>query len=255
MNDFADLFPEDACLEISAELSVWTSIDDCLAAARFLEGRTQPTDTLSRQLIVPFLDDQDFETVFVQCLDWLIRSYRVPPMHVRLAALLDRDIAPETCTMLLESRFKPRIDAGPAGVIGMMFPPLSHHENDRFFVIEDEPHVIELVQNPVRCVLNMLSRAWPTAARSRALREESKRESGEAPTIFHQPYADGPLFALIEALVFYSNGLAIGPNAIPATHGVNRGYRSVEVVGRPPIEPELLAVAQELEKEMFRSLE
>ena len=39
-----DFFPEERCLQVTAELSVWTSVDDCLAAARIVEGRCLPDD-------------------------------------------------------------------------------------------------------------------------------------------------------------------------------------------------------------------
>jgi hypothetical protein len=248
-------FPEDECLKVVAELSIWTSVDDCLAAARWLEERSLPEDTLSEKLVVPYPDDPEFEVVFVQCIQWLIRSFRVPESKVQLAALLDRKITPQTCTTLMEARFAPDIDQGPPGAIELLFPSLAAHRNERFFVVKDSPHVIELVQNPLRCLLNLINRAWPTATEMRAIREKSVRESGAAPTIFHQPYTDGPLFALIEAVAFYVQGLEIGPNALTEADGINRGYRSSEVIGRPPLDPRLFDIAQKVTQEMFKSLE
>lgn len=70
-----------------------------------------------------------------------------------------------------------------------------------------------------------------------------------------QPYTDGPLYALVEALAFYVRGLTIGPNAQPYIGGINRGYRSFEVVGRPPLDAKLFQVAQELASMMFKSIE
>ena len=46
-NRFNELFPSEACTGILGELSVWTSVDDCLAAARFIEGRPAPQRGLS----------------------------------------------------------------------------------------------------------------------------------------------------------------------------------------------------------------
>jgi len=253
--DWRALFPENACLATIAELSVWTSVGDCLIAARWIEERSSPGDAPSDRLIIPYPDDQEFEVVFTQCLHWLIQSFRAPPSKVRLAALLDRHIAPQTCAALLEARFMPNVDQGPAGVIGLLFPPLAHHAHERFFVVKDSPHVIELVQTPLRCLVALIGQAWPTATRMRQLREQSLRESGTAPTIVHQPYVDGPLFSLIEALAFHAQGLAIGPDAVLTAPAIERGYRSVQVVGRPPIEPRLLAVAQQLTTSMWQSLE
>ena len=45
----------------------------------------------------------------------------------------------------------------------------------------------------------------------------------------------------------------VGPNAIPV-QGVNRGYRSMDVVGRPPVDARLFEVARESLVAMFQSL-
>lgn len=252
---FRDCFPENECLAVIAELSVWTSVGDCLTAARWIEGRSRAEDGLSRTLVIPYPDDSQYEAVLVQCLDWLIRTFRVPKMKIRIASLMDPEIVPSTWTTLSNARFAPDVKMGPAGAIGEFFPSLASHMAERFLVVEDDPSIIELVQNPIRCLVDLINRVWPTATRMRALREESSRETGGAPTIFYQPYTDGPLFALIEGLAFYAQGLVIGPNATPDTHGVNFGYRSFQVVGRPPVDSRLFEIAQKMEKEMFRSLE
>jgi len=249
-----DPFPESKCLEIFAELSVWTSVDDCLAAARAIEGRSSPEDMLSAELIIPYPDDDGFETVLLKGFEWLIQRFRVPASKIRLASYLDPEIAPDTCAALSDARFRPDIKKGPAGAIAVLYPALAAHRDERFFVVKDAPHVIELVQNPIRCFTGILLQVWPQATELRAIRHDAAKTGG-APTIYHQPYTDGPLFALIEALAFYVNGLQIGPNAMQAPAAVNRGYRSVEVVGRPPLDPQMFDVAQKLTKEMFRSLE
>jgi hypothetical protein len=249
-----DLFPEERCLEIIAELSFWTSVDDCLTAARIVEGRCLPNDSPSEKWIIPFLDDDIYQAVLLTFLTFLVRSYRVPGSKVRLASLLDSRISPETSALLESARLSPTIDVGEAGTIGEFFPPLAAHANERFFVVTDQPHVIELVAKPLECLKDLLNRGWQAAAKWQGTRDKEKA-TGDGPTIVHQPYTDGPLRALIEAAAFSVQGMATGPNALAPKTGINRGYRSIEVVGQPPFDPRLFEVAQEMARVMFSSLE
>src|SRR5690349_18126491 len=111
--DWRVYFPDDDCIKVVAELSVWTSVADCLCAARFIERRPRSDDTQSEILVIPFRDDDAYEKIFVHCLAWLIRSYRTPSSKVRLAALLDPKIAPQTCETLLNAHCRATIDQGP----------------------------------------------------------------------------------------------------------------------------------------------
>jgi len=240
--DWRDYFPESDCLSVIGELAVWASVDDCLAAARFIEQRSMPDDTPSDALLLPFPNDDGYEVVFLQCLAWLAESFRVPESKVKLAMLLDRKITPETSMALLNTRFAPTIaKASRAG--------------DRVFRVTDSPPVIELVQNPIRCLGDLLDRFWHGAVRLRELRTKALVETGGAPTFFHQPYADGPLPALIEALAYYTQGLEIGPSRVLNQRGINRGYRSFEVVDRPPVDVALFSGAREMIRQVFKSLE
>jgi hypothetical protein len=134
-----------------------------------------------------------------------------------------------------------------------MYPQMADRKDERFMVIEDEPHIIELVQNPLRCLMDLLTLSWPLASEMRAVRELAK-ETGGAPTIFHQPYTDGPIPALTEAINFYVNQLEVGPRYSAHQQGFNQGYRSTEIVGHPPVDAHLFKVAQEITTEMFESL-
>jgi hypothetical protein len=250
----AHLFPNEDCRRIISELSVWTSVEDCLAAARFLEERSIPEDSLSFRLIVPFPDADEYQQVLVQCMEWFIKSFAVPSTKVRLAAIIDPKISVATRKTLIEARFAPNISIGPAEAISAMSPALARRQEDRFLVIEDEPHIIELIQNPIRCLNESLSWAWPGAYRMRQLREQAM-ETGGAPTIFHQPYTDGPFPSLVEALLYYVNGLEVGPRSSTHQQGVNIGYRSFQVIGRPPVDAQMFKVAQDMTRKMFESIE
>jgi hypothetical protein len=246
-------FPGQHCESLFSELSLWTSVEDCLAAARYIENRALPGDLVDSRLVIPFVDDETFEAVPSRFLQWLIASYRPPETKIKIAKLIDPAIKNETLQTLLDVRFRPNISAGPAGAIGHVAPGLRHLSHQRVFLIEDQPHVIEFLQNPLRCIIDMMSRAWPTAENSLKIKTEALH-TGEAPTIFHQPYTDGPLFALVEAVIFYVHTLHLGTIGSEKKSGLNLSYRSVEVVGRPPIDPRLLDAAQETSERMFQSL-
>lgn len=243
---FQELFPPETSALVFAELGVWTSLSDCLAAARFIECRPEPDDSPSARLVIPFPDSDEVQTILIQCLQWLIAGYSVPPAKVRLAMALDPAIREETASKILDTKFRMRVDLAFPGT-------LDEHPADRCFIVSGDEYMIELVQNPLNCLRDMVAAALETVKPIVKMCDEARAETGGSPEVFHQPYADGPLLALVEALTFYVFGLAIGPN-VSSGRGVNRGYRSVEVIGRPPIDPRMLSVAQELTEFMFRSI-
>ena len=247
-------FPDDHCERCFAEFSIWTSVQDCLGAARYLERRPEPGDVFDRRLIVPFLDSDAFQGVAIKCFAWLISAYRVPESKIHMATLMDPRIQNPTVEILRNVKFRPNISLGAAGSIHRLAPALSHLNDQRFLLIEDEPHIIETIQNPIRCLLDLISRFWPTATKMREMIDRTS-DGSKGPTVFHQPYTDGSLAALVEALVFYVHGLDLGPRFSASTHeGINRGFRSVEVVGHPPIDSRLIDIAQELTEGMFREI-
>lgn len=237
--EYEEYFPEEQCINRFSELSLWTTLEGCLAAARYLENRTIEEDCLEERLIIQSICGAKFETVLIQCFQWLIASYRVPLTKLKLAKLIDSSIKDETVEALIGSKFKPNII-------------IKQINNDRSLIIEDEPHIIELIQNPINCMLDLLYRAWETPEEISKLKEKLYENTGGIPNVFHQPYTDGPLPAIIEAIVFYIHGLEIGPHCSP---GINQGYRSVEVVGQPPFNPDLFDMAQKISERIFKSLE
>lgn len=117
------------------------------------------------------------------------------------------------------------MQTGPAGAIGAFAPPLADsHRDQRFFVVADSPYLIELVQIPFRCLLELTKRMWPTAMQHYDIRRGCMRMTGGAPTDFHQPYTDEPPVALIEALAVYLRWLTIGPNAQPYVRRTSRAH-------------------------------
>jgi hypothetical protein len=246
-------FPPKHCIECFAELSTWTSVEDCLAAARNIEGRALQTDVFDGRLITPFIDSDVFQAVYVKCLEWMIESYSPPAPKIRLARLIDPSITDQTEHILLDTRFRPTVRAGAPDVLAVVAPSLVGTQPQRFFLLEADPHVIELVQNPLRCLIDMMSRTMPTAEECAQI-VQSAKQTGNPPTIFHQPYSDGPLVALVEAMFFYVHGLTLGPVGAEVSTAVNMGFRSVEVIGRPPIDPKLFEVAQASSESLFENL-
>lgn len=77
--------PDHAASAVIAELSVWTSVHDCFAAARSIERRSLPGDTPSSQLILSYDDGDAYEALCIHCLGWLMKGFRAPPSKIRLA--------------------------------------------------------------------------------------------------------------------------------------------------------------------------
>src|ERR1700733_12363859 len=189
-------FPSNHCERCFAEFCIWTSVQDCLAAARYLQGCPESGDTFDRRLIVPFLDSNAFQAVCIKCFAWLIPAFRVPESKIQMATQMAPKIENSTIQILRDARFSPDISLGAVGSIRRFAPALSHLDDQRFFLIEDEPHIIELIQNPLRCLLDLINRFWPTAARMREMIAKYS-DGSKGPTVFHQPYADGSLAALV----------------------------------------------------------
>jgi hypothetical protein len=59
--------------------------------------------------------------------------------------------------------------------------------------------------------MDMLTMAYDAASGSYKIRKESKEKTGGAPTIFHRPFGDSRLFAVVDALSFSAMGMEIGP--------------------------------------------
>ncbi len=239
-------FLDDLCKNRFSELSMWTSVLDCLSAARYLEGRPEPEDRFDRQLIVPFIDNDTFEAVCLKCLAWLVPTFRVPESKIHMATLIDPKVKNSTVQILRNVRFNPTISRGAAGMI-------EHLHGKRLLLVQDEPHIIELVQNPIRCMLDLINRFWPMASNIREMIVKARERDGSTgPPVFHQPYTDGSLAALIDAVLFYVHGLDLGPRYSQTSQGgINRGFRSFEVVGHPPVDPRLFETAQEMTERMF----
>jgi hypothetical protein len=232
------LFPRKVCAAALGELSAWTSVQAILAATRIIEGREAPGDQPSTVLLMPFEDVLNFESVFMQLVDWFIESYRVPIPKLALARSVDPQIRNESFAFLEALRVRPTIRSAAPGLVAGL-PP-----NQRVLIIEDHAATIEVIQGPLRCLMGIALDAYATPASMHHLRVEAKRTTGGAPTIFHQPYADSRLFGVIEALCFYLLGLEVGLRwGAPGTKDLDLSYRAVNVCAVPPIDPQLLDIA------------
>lgn len=243
------LFPRAACVDALGELSAWTSVQSVGAAARMLEQRSQPGDEPAPILIMPFDDLLNFEEIFCWLLDWFIEGYRVPSAKVSLARSLDPFILDGTATLLERLRFQPTIRSFAPGVIAGV------PKNQRAFVIQDDVATIEVVQDPLRCLMDMLKVAYDATSASYVIRRESKETTGGVPTIFHRAIWDSRLFSVVEALSFAAMGMEIGPYwGTPAKVEFVFDYRAVNVQTTPPIGAHVLDGAKVAMKEMLDGL-
>ena len=204
-----------------------------------LEQRALPGDEPAPSLLMPFDDLLNFKEIFGQLLDWFIEGYRIPPAKMSLARALDPAIQDGTAAALERLRFQPTIRSFAPGVLDGV------PEGQRVFVIQDDVATIEVVQAPLRCLMDMLKFAYDAASASYVIRRESKEKTGGAPTIFHRAFWDSRLFSVVEALSFAAMGMEIGPFwGAPAKVEVVVDYRAVNVQAIPPIAPQVLDSAR-----------
>jgi hypothetical protein len=214
-----------------------------------LEQRTLAGDEPAPSLLMPFDDLLNFDWIFGQLLDWFIEGYRVPSAKVSLARSLDSAIQDQTAIALESLRFRPTVHSiAPGRVEGVP-------DTQRVIVIQDDVATIEVVQAPLRCLMDMLTIAYDAASGSYKIRKESKQQTGGAPTIFHRPFGDSRLLAVVEALSFSAMGMEIGPYwGTPPTVEVVVDYRAVNVQARPPFSAQFLDVAGHSMKRMLDGL-
>ena len=249
---FETLFPEDRCVTIVGELSAWTSVQSIMAAARYIEGRSIPSDQLEPRLIMPMPLGYIFERVFLETIKWLDRAYRVPQAKISLARALDPAMTDATAARLQGTRFSPTITSAPSEIFK---DPDAGPAGSHIFFVDADPVVIEMVQSPLRCLMQMLSYGFEQAERMRSFQLEAKRLTGGAPTIYHRPLADSRLNAMLEALCYYALGfpLLLTSELVP-TPDIDRAYRSVNVRGRPPFSPPSFDRARAMMEAMLHGL-
>lgn len=242
-------FPREACIPIAAELNAWTSVQAIMASARHIEKRSFPSDDIASLLIMPMEKGELFEAVFLRVIPWMSEGYAIPPAKLALARALDPLITDDTATRLATARFNPKISRRPLADLDSSVPPLPNGPN--LFVIEDEAHVIELLQAPLRCLMDILTYGYESAEAAYKLKTKAERAGGGAPRIYHRPYADSRLYATLEAYCYYAFGHAIGP--YPTEDGISEidiSYRAVNVRGRPPVDSGVVSSARELMDKM-----
>jgi len=244
------LFPEQLCTAAIGELSAWTSVQAILAAARYVEGRPVPDDQLEPMLVVPVDDDDRFLKAIIEvAIGWLIRGYRVPEAKVALARAVDRKVSDDTALKLASMRFRPTVELGRPGMISQLPPEKS------FFLVKDDPAVIEMIHAPLICMTEQLFRYNETARKMAAILDNNAEKTGGRGNIIHRPYGDSRLPSILEALCFYMHKLEFGPVWGEAGKcNIEMSYRAVNVHGVPPIDPRMLDMARESMEKMLESL-
>lgn len=233
--DFDELFSEDICIKVIAELNSWTNIHSIASAARIIEKRCVDDDEPSTHLIIPVDERLNFEWIFAKILHWFIQGYEPPINKVLFSRILDSEIKNETLDKLKALRFKPT-------VISRRLRD-SNGDLKQCFVIEDKPEVIDLVSFPLRALMDVLVMAFDAPWRGYEIREKYHQKTGGSPNIYHSPYADSRLFSVIEALCFAVLGMEAGVNYGNGKIQISNDYRSVNVQARPPFDKEFINIA------------
>lgn len=244
------LFPRDRCVQVLGELNAWTSVQAILASARYLEDRCIPGDQIEARLIMPMPHGPLFEAVFLRAISWMVESYRVPEPKIVLARAVDPAMVDKTQVRLRAVRFNPTISSAPLAAFDS-----SAASKSNAFLVDDEPFVIELLQAPLRCLMDILTLSFQSAQEAHNLRSAARQKTGGAPTIFHRPFADSRLCATLEALCYFAHGLSIGPfEARDGMSEIDVSYRAVNLRTRPPVDAVLARLARESMEEMLREL-
>lgn len=245
------LFPNDRCVAAVAELNAWTSVQAILSAARHLEGRSLPTDQLESGIIIEMRLGPVFEWIFLRVFRWMHEGYAVPAAKIDLARALDSAITDDTASRLREARFSPTISTVPVDQVG-------GHEaapsDTNLFVFADDPFIIEMVQDPLNCLMDILTFSFGNAARMRELQNEALELTGGKPNIFHRAYSDSRLYAMLEAFCYHVFDFPLGMREPLTGQAIDRSYRSVNVQGRPPVVEKNFNLARRLMEEMLDDL-
>ncbi len=253
--DFDALFPADFCRATLAELNAWTTVADVAAAARCLADAPKPSDCFDRRLILPFPDDDAFEAVVIKAIAWFIDAFRTPTAKISLAALEELALTAERACELASLRFQPNGQIGPPGAITAIAPGLKEYLNGRFLLLEDEPHVIEVVQAPLRCLMALIHKCAEDAQRAAKIKKGAREKSGGKPLIYHKSYADSPLPAVIEAMCFFVYRLDFGPVFSKAgDSNVEYGYRAINMLCAPPIDRRFIDIVADMNRKMLDDL-
>jgi hypothetical protein len=248
-----ELFPAAECIAAAGELSAWTSVQDIAAAARFLEGRLVKGDLPETRLIIPIVTDAKFEWVLRQAIKWFVAGYRVPSSKIMLAIYLDPAIRRKTNDTLLELRLHPQITKR------LLHTLVSRERrsgtDQQVLLIQDHVAAIEVMQAPLRCLIDIVLRCYETSQKMYNLISGQEEAGGSGPTIWHRPYTDSPLFAVLEALCFYRFDLTFGPLwGRPGPGDIDMAYRAINIRGVPPFDSKMLQVAREVAEKMFDDL-
>lgn len=248
-------FPfSDAILQkVFAEFSAWTSVRDILKAARLLEDRLLAGESPSPYIVLAFPDNEIFQDTLAVSLKYLIPSYRCPLPKILIAAREDPSITSATRKTLEKTRFDPKIHTGQPDQLSRFMPDAPSGKLLRFFVIEDAPHVLELIWKPVQVWRSMLVSYLDQAWELKKLIAEALSKTGGAPLIFHKPHADSRLPAMLEAIAYYVFGHDIGFQSASGTE-IENAFRCVMVRGQPPFDDRILQAARDVQVSQLEQL-
>lgn len=187
-----------------SRLSHRTAVEDVLQAGRDLDGRRLPDEPSTSRLLFVFPDMELFETVMSWSLEQLAVAYRCPEASITEARRLDPDLTESALTRITQARFRPRFESGPPGDVRRFLGETDDWRELRVLVIEDEPHVLDLVAPPLveahHILVTSLREAWNGAVGWYGEEELARRSPPH-----HVVSGDG-VKDVLEALAYHACG-------------------------------------------------
>lgn len=247
--EFESLFPDQEMKLLFAQLPSWTSIQSIINSAKIIENRA---NDFTQVIHLVFPDNDLLENVFLKTFQYVIPTFYCSSHKIALAARVDK-IDEDTIRTLESIRFKPNIAVGPASILEKIVPEFLGN-GFRVLVIEDEPHVIELVYEPLQMLRRLLVDLWAPAKGLFDLCKTSLETTGGQPQIVHKHYADGAFASTLEALIYYALGFEVGVQWANDKYAVNLGYKCVDLIGSPPFDPRLIEISRKTHQSMIEDI-
>jgi hypothetical protein len=177
---------------------------------------------------------------------WFIPAYQVPAPKLAVAARLAPDIQRSTFDTLAALTIDPTVSVGPASAVSQALPEHEAGHETRAFMVSDSPFALELVFEPLRMLHLTLLAFYREAGQLRQI-EKLMRQTSERPVsnIVHRHYGDGALVAALDALVYFALGHRVGVQWGKERRSIENSFRSVNIVGEPPLDPRLFEVGRD----------
>ncbi len=221
-----------------SETAAWITLNSIVSAAHYVKNNGAD---VSGQMAILMPDDDVAQAIFVQVIILVTKNVRCSEMQMMLASKAD-EIVKELNSLILETTFDPKISVGDPNMAARYIPE-GAPDRMRILIIEDKAYVIELFFHAVQMVGSLLYVIWGETKKLYDMVGLVARGSEHKPSIFHQHYADSAFAATLDALFYYVLGFAVGVKWEDGDGNVDIGYRCVNILGSPPLDPKMIEVA------------